>query len=108
MSSLRLPSARATLTLVPLLACTAFAGMTGQAAAAPPTQHSLAVSAQPDRSSAQPLSGRTFAQPQNIHVFATPATGVRRVRFYLDDTTMSSAPSSIESIAPFDFVTTAG
>ena len=105
--SIRLPARRRTLGLVPLLACTLLAGLAGPAAAAPPVNYSLAVSTQPDRSSAQSLSGKSYAQSTKIHVFTTPTTEARRVRFYLDDTSMSRTPRYIDSAAPFDFAGTA-
>lgn len=99
---------RRVLALLPVLACSLLApGMTGQAAAAPTPSYSLAVSMNPDRSSAQSLSGKSFSQASKIHVFTTPTTSARRVRFYLDDATMSRAPRSIETTAPFDFNSTA-
>jgi hypothetical protein len=76
------------------------------AASADAATYSLAVSSQANRSSAQPLSGKTYVQPANIYVFSTPTTGAKRVRFYLDDTTMSRAPRSIEASAPLDFAGT--
>ena len=75
-------------------------------ASADAATYSLAVSSQANRSSAQPLSGKTYVQPANIYVFSTPTTEVTRVRFYLDDTTLSHAPRSIEAGAPFDFAGT--
>ena len=96
------------LAVIALLACVLLsAGMTGQSAAAPTSNYSLAVSTQSDRSSAQSLAGKTYSQPAEIFVFVTPTTSAKRVRFYLDDTTMSSAPRNVASIAPFDFAGTA-
>jgi len=79
--------------------------LAGPAAAA--TTYSLAVSTKPDRSGAVPLAGKVFVKPASIYVLATPSTGAKRVRFYLDDTTMSLAPRLIDSTAPFDFAGTA-
>ena len=96
----RHPALRRALTIVPLLACTLLsAGMTGQAAAAPTPNYTLAVSTQPDRSSAQSLSGRSYAQSSKIHAFTTPSTSVRRVRFYLDDTSMARARAADLEVA---------
>src|SRR3954452_21559463 len=104
MPSKRLAVSRRALAVLPLLACTAFsAGVAEQAAAAPIPNYSLAVSASPDRSSSKPLSGATYAQGAQIYVFTTPTTSATRVRFYLDDTSMSRAPRSTDSAAPFDF-----
>src|SRR5688500_5035611 len=106
--SIRLPAPRRALAIVPLLACTLLsAGMTGQAAAAPNPSYSLAVSTQADRSSAQTLAGRSFPQSTSIYVFTTPTTNVRRVRFYVDDPSMSRTPRTIDSSAPFDLAGTA-
>ena len=108
MPPIRLLAKRRALAVLPLIAGTLLsAGMTGQAAAAPTPNYSLAVSTQADRSSAVALSGRTFVQPAAIRVFTTPTTSARRVRFYLDDATMSRTPYSIDASAPFDLAGTA-
>ena len=75
----------------------------GLVATADAASYSLYVSTQPDRSSAQSLAGRSFAGSATIHVFTTPTSGVRRVRFHLDDTGMTGAARSTDSSAPFDF-----
>jgi hypothetical protein len=64
--------------------------------------YSLLVSSSPDRSSPAPLSDKTVSG--NIYVFANPDTGVRKVRFYLDDPNMTGTPRRLESSAPYDFV----
>ncbi|MEA2221386.1 MAG: hypothetical protein QOJ35_4012 [Solirubrobacteraceae bacterium] len=105
---MRLPARSRALALVSMLACTLLSAVASQpAAAAPPINYSLAVSLQPDRSSAQPLAGKTYVQPAKISVFTTPTTSATRVRFYLDDTAMSRSPRSTDSSAPFDFAGTA-
>ncbi|MDX6677443.1 MAG: hypothetical protein QOE31_1495 [Solirubrobacteraceae bacterium] len=105
MFSLRLPALRPVRHLVSLLALAQLA-MAMPADAALPT-YSLSVSSAANRSSPQALAGKTYAQPASIYVFATPTTSAKRVRFYLDDTTMSRTPRSIDSSAPFDFAGTA-
>jgi len=108
MSPKRLHVTRRGLAVLPLLACVLLsAGMTGQAVATPLPNYSLAVSTEPDRSSAQSLAGRTYIQPADVFVFVTPTASTKHVRFYLDDTTMSGAPRNIDSSAPFDFAGTA-
>lgn len=67
--------------------------------------HALLVSAAPDRSSPLSLDGTT--QTGSIYVFTHPATGVSRVRFWLDDPTMSGTPRQVEKGAPHDFAGTA-
>ena len=61
----------------------------------------LLTSGSPSRAAPVPLEGRTVEGP--IHVFLAPETGVRRVRFYLDDPGMTRTPRKIESGAPYDF-----
>ena len=63
--------------------------------------YELLVSSSPDRSNPSPLAGKTASG--NIYVFTNPGTGASRVRFYLDDPTMSGTPRRIESTAPHDF-----
>src|SRR5205814_5343413 len=42
-----------------------------------------------------------------IYVFVSPATGVTRVRFWLDNPQMSGTPRQTEGAAPWDFAGTA-
>jgi hypothetical protein len=63
--------------------------------------HGVVMSASPDRSAPIPLDGRTVAG--RIYVFTLPHEGATRVRFWLDDPTMSGAPRKVESNAPWDF-----
>ncbi|MGH3452754.1 MAG: metallophosphoesterase, partial [Haloechinothrix sp.] len=65
----------------------------------------LVVSTSPDRSSPISLEGASVAG--NIYVFTTPDPGVQRVRFWLDNPTMSGTPRKTESNGPFDFAGTA-
>ncbi len=39
----------------------------------------------------------------NIHVFVSPESGVKLVRFYLDNTAASGTPTQTENAAPWDF-----
>ena len=108
MPSKRLAVSRRALAVLPMLAATALsAGLAEQASAAPIPNYSLAVSSSPDRSSSKPLSGSSYAQPAKIYVFTTPSTSASRVRFYLDDTSMSRTPRYTDTSAPFDFGGTA-
>jgi hypothetical protein len=67
----------------------------------PPTaDYALQVSTAADRSSPAALQGRTVAG--TVYVFATPTTG-SGARFWLDDTTMTGTPRTIENSAPWDF-----
>jgi hypothetical protein len=106
MSPSRFPSRRI-LALATLVASVLLStSLAGPAAAAPSPSYSLAVSTQPDRSSPQPLSGKTYDQSTNLYIYATPATSVKRVRFYLDTST-SATPAMIETTPPYDFAGTA-
>jgi N-acetylneuraminic acid mutarotase/glucose/arabinose dehydrogenase len=66
--------------------------------------YSLMVSTAPDRSAAVALQGQTVSG--NIYVFVTPTTGVTRVRFFVDDPTMSGAPFLTDTSAPYDLAGT--
>src|SRR3712207_5293865 len=48
-----------------------------------------------------PLPGKPVAG--NIYPSTSPATGVSRVRFYLDNPTMTGTPRQVENTAPHDF-----
>jgi hypothetical protein len=61
----------------------------------------LVVSMSPDRSSPVPLESASVGG--NVYVFTTPDIGVDRVRFWLDNPTMSGSPRKTESNGPFDF-----
>ena len=67
--------------------------------------YSLQVSNTADRANPAPLAGKTVVG--NIYVFMSPQTGITRVRFFLDNPSMSGAPRQVESIAPYDFAGTA-
>ena len=71
----------------------------------PPSGFSLQVSAAADRSASSALQGRTVAG--TIYVFVSPASGVTRVRFWLDNPQMSGTPRQTEGAAPWDFAGTA-
>src|SRR5207237_10720035 len=66
---------------------------------------SLQVSAAADRSASSALQGQTVAG--TIYVFVSPASGVTRVRFWLDNPQMSGTPRQTEGAAPWDFAGTA-
>ena len=66
---------------------------------------SLQVSAAADRSASSALQGQTVAG--TIYVFTSPASGVTRVRFWLDNPQMSGTPRQTEGAAPWDFAGTA-
>jgi len=61
----------------------------------------LLVSFSPDRSNPVPLENLTVSG--NIFAFTSPDSGVARVRFYLDDPTMTGPPRQVENNAPYDF-----
>ena len=66
---------------------------------------SLQLSAVADRSASSALQGQTVAG--TIYVFVSPASGVTRVRFWLDNPQMSGTPRQTEGAAPWDFAGTA-
>lgn len=63
--------------------------------------YTLLVSFSSNRSNPITLEGQTVAA--DIYVFTSPDTEVERVRFYLDDPTLSGSPRQIEENAPYDF-----
>jgi hypothetical protein len=64
--------------------------------------YSLLVSSSSNRSNPTPLAGKTVSG--NIYAFTSPDdSGVLRVRFYLDNPSMSGTPRRTESNAPYDF-----
>ena len=64
--------------------------------------HRLLYSTSGDRSGARPLDGAVLSG--NVYVFLdTDARDVDRVRFYLDDPSMSGSPRRTEDNAPWDF-----
>ena len=69
-----------------------------------PGDHQLLVSATPDRAAPAALALRTVSGL--AYVFLAPDAGVTRVRFYLDDPTMSRSPRRTEGGAPWDFAGT--
>jgi N-acetylneuraminic acid mutarotase/glucose/arabinose dehydrogenase len=66
--------------------------------------YDLKVSTSPNRSGAVSLNGQTVSN--NIYVFSSPTAGVSRVRFWLDNPSMTGTPTKIEKGAPFDFAGT--
>ena len=75
----------------------------GSASAAP--RSSLAVSLNPDRSSAVRLNSQTVQS--KIYVFVRSVRGLKKVTFYLDDSWQSRTPVRTEVSRPFDFAGTA-
>ncbi len=75
----------------------------GSASATP--RSSLAVSLNPDRSSAVRLDGLTVEG--KIYVFVRSLRGLKKVTFYLDDTWQSGTPVRTDVVPPFDFAGTA-
>ena len=68
------------------------------------TAYTLQVSAFADRSASVPLDGTTVGG--TIYVFTDPDAGVKKVRFWLDDPTMSGSPDQTEGKARYDFAGT--
>jgi hypothetical protein len=72
----------------------------------------LLVSTSSSRSSPVSLSKATLSR--SAYIFTSDATqspnpaGIRQVRYWLDDTTMSGTPTHVESFTPYDFAGTAG
>jgi fibronectin type 3 domain-containing protein len=54
-----------------------------------------------NRTNPSSLGGRSVAG--NIYIFTKPDTGVLRVRFFLDDPSMTGTPALTDTAAPYDF-----
>jgi hypothetical protein len=67
--------------------------------------YELVASSAADRSAPTPLEGSTLSG--DVYVFVRPDVGVARVRFFVDDPSMSGTPSKVESNAPWDLGGTA-
>jgi glucose/arabinose dehydrogenase/N-acetylneuraminic acid mutarotase len=67
--------------------------------------YSLLVSTAANRSSPAPLQGRSLTG--NQYIFVSPATGITRVRFFLDNPNMTGTPRQVETLAAYDFAGTA-
>jgi hypothetical protein len=65
----------------------------------------LQVSLSPDRSAPASLTGALVSG--SIYVFFPAATGITRVRFWIDDPTRSGPPDKLEKSAPYDLAGTA-
>jgi fibronectin type 3 domain-containing protein len=66
------------------------------------TTYQLLVSSAANRASPIPLDGQTVVG--NIYIFTAPDTpGISRVRFWLDNPTLSGNPWRTENNAPYDF-----
>lgn len=76
--------------------------VTVTAAASP---YSLQLSTSSSRSPASALQGATASG--NVYVFVAPATGVKQVRFFLDNPAATGTPRLTEKAAPWDFAGTA-
>jgi hypothetical protein len=63
--------------------------------------YALVWSTQANRASPTALAGAQVSG--NIYAFVTPGTGVKRVRFYLDDPNMTGPPRQVENTEPHDF-----
>ena len=70
----------------------------------PPSGRSLLLSTSATRSSPVPLQGQTVGG--TIYVFVSPESGVARVRFFVDDPTMSGVPFGTDTSAPWDLAGT--
>ena len=72
--------------------------------------YTLLLSTSATRSSPVPLSGADVTG--SAYIFTSDATdaaspaGIKQVRYWLDNTAMTGAPTHVESYAPFDFVGT--
>ncbi len=81
------------------------AALVAPASANAASVYSLQVSKSADRSAATVLDGST--QNGIVYVFTTPASGVKQVRFYLDNTAATGTPKQTENTAPYDLLGTA-
>jgi hypothetical protein len=77
----------------------------GAAGVAPPTTTTLMVSDRPNRSGAVALDGRTLYG--RVFVFAAPASGIARVRYWLDNPGTSRATHRTEPRTTFEIVRSA-
>ncbi len=71
----------------------------------PPPTYSLSVSTSSNRAAPTPLQGSSLSG--SVYVFLTPATGVTRVRFYLDNPAATGTPTKTEATAAYDLAGTA-
>ncbi|NHC14407.1 Kelch repeat-containing protein [Motilibacter deserti] len=76
------------------------------AAAGAAAEFSLSYSLSAQRTSPAALAGASLPDG-SVYIFTTPSTGVREVRFYLDDPERTKAPRLVEKGAPHDFAGTA-
>ena len=88
---------RAALIIVSMIA----AGVAGTANGVAATTYSLEVSTSADRSSPVALDASSLSA--NAYIFLAPASGVKSVKFYLDDPTTAGTPFRTENSAPWDF-----
>src|SRR3954452_19986626 len=64
-------------------------------------EFSLSYSLSPQRTDPAPLAGAVL--DGSVYIFTAPSTGVREVRFWLDDPERVGAPRMVEKGAPHDF-----
>ncbi|MFN8149189.1 MAG: PQQ-dependent sugar dehydrogenase [Candidatus Nanopelagicales bacterium] len=72
---------------------------------AAPSTYTLQLSTSSARTSPVPLSGASTSG--NIYVFVAPATGVKQVRFFVDNPAATGTPRTTENGAPWDLAGTA-
>lgn len=70
------------------------------------SNYQLMLSYSANRSSAVQLGGQVNGQ--NVYIFVTPTTNIKRVKFFLDAPSATGTPRQTENVAPYDFVGTAG
>jgi hypothetical protein len=70
----------------------------------PPSDYQLQVSTSSSRSDPAPLEGTALSG--TVHVFVEPSSGPSKVRFWLDNPSMSGTPTTTENSAPWDFAGT--
>ena len=63
-------------------------------------KYTLNVSTHTNRSAAHALSGRTVKG--KVYVFVKPASGAKKISFYIDDPKRKHKPTHVESTAPYD------
>jgi N-acetylneuraminic acid mutarotase/glucose/arabinose dehydrogenase len=78
---------------------------TGLSPAVGAAAYDVLLSTSSDRSSPVSLDGLTVSG--NIYVFTSPDTGVKNVKFWLDNPQMTGAATKSENGAPYDFAGTA-
>src|SRR4030095_1312647 len=77
----------------------------GPASEAADQTYTLQVSSSPARLNPSSLQGTVSGL---IYVFVDPSSGVRRVRFFLDDPLMTRSPRQTDNKEPYDFAGSTG